>query len=507
MKVDKNQFVKDYINLIGDLDVKHKSVYWWASFTASKNKFISKLFSDLYLFITEGRMTKKPSGLVAYRDQFRDAIRFIITTWMKIAIARLLFYNRVRKLGKFGDGYYVLRTWAYEKSVDGFFYDPFFGNTLPSYLSRYRKLLVITGFIGGYWKTALKLSLLDEEYPIVAQEYFLKFRDPVHAVITAWLNIPEIKDKISFMGADVTEIVRNEIERDFKTLVPGHLLYYALSQRLAKRINIGTYLTTFENNPYERMQILGIKQAWNLTRVYGYHHLPIADSALNLFISVQEIPIVPTPDKIITIGNITRDILGKQGYNCQIVAGCALRFTEKILQKKSIQIPIRLLVTPEGGLSESVNMVDFVCDALKDKGVVQVIIRSHPELPYKKYKPFLKTDVSKFGNVLLSKSSLKEDIVNSDVLVNRGSSSVLSALKAGMPTIYIEFENDIVSVDPVKGNTALKYTVKNGDDLIEALDKIKSLSVESYESERKRMRSFVDEYLIGVTIDTLGEFL
>ena len=48
----KERFFQAYIDLIGSIGAKLNSAYWWASFTASKNRFMSKLLPNLLDYYT-----------------------------------------------------------------------------------------------------------------------------------------------------------------------------------------------------------------------------------------------------------------------------------------------------------------------------------------------------------------------------------------------------------------------------------------------------------------------
>ncbi len=48
--LSKEGFLQSYIDFIGKLGEKYSSIYWWATFTASKNRFISKLSPNLFVF-------------------------------------------------------------------------------------------------------------------------------------------------------------------------------------------------------------------------------------------------------------------------------------------------------------------------------------------------------------------------------------------------------------------------------------------------------------------------
>lgn len=503
--IDKQEFVKSYLDLIGYLGEKHNSVYWWASFTASKNKFVSTLRQNLYELVTTGIYPKQQR-----RNAVLSAIRFILGTWIKIVVARYYFYRQGKQISR-GDERYILRTWLYESSIDtsGKYHDPFFGE-LQEYLVKNKKNpLVLAGFIGRYAKIAKKASKSDA--PIIAQEYFLSFKDPVVAVVRAWRNIPKISGRIDFCKHDITQIVREEIENDFLNNVPGQYLYYILTRRIAKQINIETYTLSFENNPYERMQMLALREYLTTTKIYGYQHVPIADSALNLFLGKKEGAIAPAPDKIITIGTPTKELLEEQGYQPEIVAGCGLRFELKnpLMLNQHLLIHKIILVTPEGGLDESVNLVNFVGNTLEkyfpENYPSLVIVRSHPELPFEKYKHLLTFDLTKIS--ISHTASLESDLIFADVLIYRGSSSVISAIKYGLATIYVEFEKDIASLDPVKENTALKHVVKTEAELFEALNKISFMVEGDFIKESLKAKEFISRYINEVTDKTMAVFL
>ena len=48
----KEEFFQAYIDLVGNIGAKLNSIYWWASFTASKNRFMSKLLPSLLDYYT-----------------------------------------------------------------------------------------------------------------------------------------------------------------------------------------------------------------------------------------------------------------------------------------------------------------------------------------------------------------------------------------------------------------------------------------------------------------------
>src|SRR3990170_4510079 len=56
------EFVSSYLDLIGKLGLRYNSVCWWATFTSSKNRFVSRLLPNLFLFYSIIKILKENQG-------------------------------------------------------------------------------------------------------------------------------------------------------------------------------------------------------------------------------------------------------------------------------------------------------------------------------------------------------------------------------------------------------------------------------------------------------------
>lgn len=548
----KEEFLQAYIDLLGNIGAKLDSIYWWASFTASKNRFMSKLLPNLLDFYTIcNKIRENPSkdillispsrsiihAIKQYCNQnsiklksldfpvtdsclriknviihHKEIIYFILKNWVKIIMVKKLFRNHLP--GDCRDkSFYVLRTWVYESSIssDSKYSDSFFGR-LPEFLTtRDRKVMVLAGIVNNYKNIIKRLSNCKEDYMIIPQEYFLKFFDIVKIVLEMYFNGLILKDRIKLYGFDVTEIIQNELDKNFRETIyiRTELLQKYIIKNMLKQCSVHTFTTTYENNPWEKICILSLRGYSPSTKIIGYQHAVISRASANMYISKEEMPFIPMPDKIVTTGDITKSILEKYGSypKDRIKPSCALRH-EYIykLKKKDFTKNRKILVALEG-VYECYKLVNFVFNALSNAKDFRVIIRTHPARPFDRIRKDLCFDIDLHKNFSVSnQKSLKEDLEDVDILIYWGSTVSMEALMMGIPVIHVSLD-DIVKVDPLFDCSHLKWTVENIEDLLDAISQIYNLPEHDYLFQYNKAKSHVERYFKKVTDDRLSEFI
>jgi len=192
----------------------------------------------------------------------------------------------------------------------------------------------------------------------------------------------------------------------------------------------------------------------------------------------------------------------------KVYEGCGLRFKYLFdVSKKERTRNYKILVTPEGVLSESVNLVNFVFDSLKGCEGLNIIIRPHPALQFESFKNNLKFDVESFPNFTISKNdSVKKDLDISDIVIYRGSSLSIEALKTGLPVIYVDL-NDMISVDPLFECESLKWVVRTNRELLDAVADIYGLSYDEYYENWLKADRYISDYFHEITNDRLNQFI
>ena len=544
----REEFFKTYIDLVGKLGAELNSIYWWASFTASKNRFMSDLLPHLsiYYIITqaiqenkqkdillidppypvikalkqycrENSIKIKIAGSSAYdycvrvADQlmnFPKVVSFVLRNWVKIFIVRLRFKGKFKKNCKDGE-YYVIRTWIYPSSIgsDNKYSDSFFGR-LPGFLiSNKKKLLIIAGIINDYKNTVNRLSNC-QEYAIFPQEYFLKYSDVVKSCFDCYRGRIKLKKRVDFYGLDVSHIVQGEIDKDYRQTIRTEILQRYVINNALKDFKIETFITTYENNPWEKVCFLALREYSPSTKIIGYQHAVVSKASANMVCSKDEISIIPMPDKIITVGEITKRIMEKDGHYPEekIYPSCALR--HEYIYKANIKGFSRnknILVVLEG-VYNCYKLANFVFTALSDIEDYYVVIRTHPERPFEKIKNDLNFDINLNNNFSISTSNLKDDLLLADIVIYWGSTVGLEALMMGIPVIHVDL-NDMISVDPLYECDHLKWTVKNIAKFPKVLNEIDRMSDGDYTDQYKKAKAYIERYLQRVTDSRLQEFI
>lgn len=545
----KEEFFRTYIDLIGRIGAELDSIYWWASFTASKNRFISKLLPSLlsYYVICDKLKTDPAKNLILISTQsqiisslkqyckdnhikfgvfdnfsvnsylefkkavtyFLRIIYFISENWRRVFFAKLYFKKEFEK-DIIKQGYYVLRTWAYSSSisVDNKFSDPFFGSLSKFLKVKKIKFMVLAGIINNYKATAKGLSKCKDNL-VITEEYFLKYFDIIRAALKVFFNKVKLKNKAIFYGLDVSRIVQSELDKDYVLYMRKGILQEYIVINMLRYFKISTFTLTYENNPWEKIIFQTLRKYSPLTKIIGYQHAVITKASANMFVSREEMSVMPMPDKVITVGEITKDIMERFGSypRNKIYSSCALR-QEYIygLTRKDFSRGNVLLVALEG-VPECYKLVNFVFAALCGNGNYKVVIRTHPERSFDKIKKDLQFDINQYNNFSVSiKKTLKDDLINADILIYCGSTVSLEALMMGIPVIHVNL-GDIISVDPLFECSHLKWTVKYAEELEKVILKIYSLSEKDYLEQYGLARSYIESYLRKVTDDRLQEFI
>lgn len=547
----REKFLRDYIDLIGKLGRKHNSIYWWATYTASKNRFASSLSNHLSMFLSvvnllrgdsqgvfliinppkeivsslkiycrensiDFELLHSPMGnigaeLKAICWQMLGIGHFVYQTWRNTHLAKRYLGKRVTERIQGMDECYVLRSILYSSSIDenGSYRDAFFG-PLPDHLAKRQQDFVIVGGIIGDYRSIVKRIAKNSDWVIIPQELFLKYMDPIRVVFGVYRNRIRLNDRIYLEGLDTTDILKQNIGQDFRSVgTLRNYIYYFWMKKLIETVKVDTFTTTCENNPWERMCTLALKRYSPETMILGYQHTVVPQASANMFVSEYEKDVMPMPDKILTVGRTSKGIIERYGaYEPgKIEESCALRFEylfdiETRPRGRSNQILVAL-----EGVFDVYHLVNYVLRELKEATNYRVKIRSHPALPLQNIRHMLDYDLAAFPHVYLSENtSLQEDIDESGIVIYWGSTVALEALLMGKPIIHFD-SGDILSYDPLFESSHLKWIVNVNENLPNMIENIYGLTDEEFELQLSRAKDYLDDYFYGVTEERLDKFM
>lgn len=550
------KFRDEYLKLIQELGVRYNSKVWWATWISSKNRFNDKLFNLVYFFakivhLYETNKWKKLllisppreilSSLKRYcREQdiqlkilgnsliwklslscpivdfkfFYNFINLFSSVYPRMIISKRKFKLRMEEVLKKKDRYFLIKTFVYDRSLSESenYSDAYFG-MLPDYLKKNGKRLIIVGsFIGNFNRIASRLCK-NHKILVVPEEYFLNFISIVRACLEVYFKRIIIENPILFNSLNITEIVRDSLANEFLNYLVHNFCYFEVAKNMAKKIELETVLITHENNSWEKMYIMALRKYSPNTAIIGFQHAVIPPSHLGLVLKEKERKIIPLPDKIITSGEINRNILITHGgYDeARIVIGCALKqnqlFTIPRRAPHSNNIIHHILVGLEG-VWESVDLMNFVFDALKDKTDYTVRFRAHPALPLSQLEA--KTKFKLNGRLSHFERSqnppLFKDLQWADLMVYSGSTVALEALMYGIPVINVDIGHAL-NIDPCFECNHFKRVVNTPNELIEAIQYFVQLEEEQILTEQKSAQEYTSKYFYSPTDENLKCFI
>jgi len=545
----RDKFLREYIDIIGSVGKENDNLEWWATDIASKNRFTSRIPELLanFLSVVEAIRGKRFGVMVIVDPDWtivtslqkalsRDEVYFIVSSGFARKRLLSLLHSRLRSLlsavynfGKVGvkaiycrfilgdivkrtmgghEQYFVVKTFIYNNSFSGErgYRDTFFGK-LPDIMSRDRKVLILASVLGGY-RHCLEQIKKCSSFRIIPIEYLVTFSDMMSAFRAFIYFKPIVSDKHMF-GCEVADIIRNELSRTWNGVQYFQLLHYWALKRLPSIASAGTFLMTYENNPWEKMCIAALRQVSPKTHIIGYQHTIVSHASANMFMSRYEYGIMPIPDKVLTVGGVTRNIMERYGSFKKdfIRTSCGLRFEyifniKRLARKNTGNILIGL-----EGIQEVYKMVEYVLKELGGNKEYKVRIRTHPVLSWDYFRKSRGFDLAKYPNFNLSAGGpLKDDLEWADVVVYWGSTIGVEALNIGRPVVHYDI-GSVFNYDPLFESGDLKWVVSEDVRLAVILEKIRGLSDEEFLSSWEKAKAYLNNYFYPINEGNLTEFM
>lgn len=545
LELDRETVLKAYVDLIGRFNAKMNSRLWWATDLSSKNRFNSRLPEILYRFLLCVQILKKdtqhPFLIIGLPWQAMKTISRVLaghgvsfefigyeplrksagwrsglkrTFSLNFHVWRLLYrhvYIRMKGI-KIPDlpkdkQYYVIKSFVYDHSFtkEGGYKDAFFG-PLPDFLKASQDVVFFVNILGDFRRCVKKIKGSKEK--IIPLEACSSLFDVLWAYGEACFYSPRLTGDLKFLNHEVGDIIRNELT-DSRRIQLYQLLHFSQTKRLLKKLSASVFLTTYENNPWEKMCFMAIRKFSPRTEIIGYQHTVNPPASVNMFISHHEEAVIPKPNVALTTGEIPQEIIVKytEDVTLPVEPACALRF-EQLMNLK--QVPrtrhFKILVALEG-IFDVYKMVNYVLDQCKGQTEIRLIIRTHPVLPVKAIAHKLKYRLKDLPFVEISRGkTLIEDIERTDMTTYWGSTVSLETLWMGKPVIHYDMET-LFSYDPLFNCTYLKWTVNRRETLLKKIYEIYEMPEVAYQAEREKALDYLKRYFYPIGPRNLARFL
>ena len=544
---NSTSFLKDYRDVIGQVSAKLVNPLWWATNCSAKNRFASKIPELLKQIEACAAILKKDNTRVIIYSPDVSVVRsladlcaeenFVLSynrsyvgvtlMWDRLLagvqhlkFGSRLFYRlavfRFFARGKIYRGRHdisiALKTFLYESSIaedkNFKFTDPMFGR-LAEYIHSREKLIVLVHVLGPYYRTLNKLRKQDNLI-IVPVENWLSLGqliDILASALSSRLDL-ELPDDLEFRGIPVSKVIQTELYRKYNDLWVDQLAYKSIMASFARDVGPNTYIQTFENYPWEKLAIKGLKSVAPHMKIIGFQQAVVPEAAVNFFSSESEFEHMPRPDKLLCVGEeplkIINELGGKTFPNAEV--GCGLRYEYLSGLRSQPRREIRqILVVPEGVLNV-LPMIEWVARQLVDLNRYKVTFRFHPALPYSKIKQYLSVDLSEVRNCSVSTNDLQGDLLAADLCIYWGSTVAVEALAMSRPLIFFDPEQPL-SNDPLFQCNYLKWVARKTDSLETLIEQIDSLEDEEFQRQSMMAKMYVKRYFEPVTDRGLAKFL
>ena len=533
IRKNKKLYLNKINEILAKLNFDNNSYFWWAFNFTSKNPLSSLLISKLLdvfaiIDVIEKNEEKKfkifgisPGQNKILESYFGSEYKFsfelknslinklkliysFVETFYRIIITFGFFKISYRKKNNFN-----IVLFSFIDGINRSENDPYFGNLIEEIKNKYPQKKI--GYLFLLYTPFLKMKkdLVNEKNSFNLLFDYLKVNDFLWCLIQVFkvfsfkpiVKIFTYKNKNIFIRNLIHETILEEFSKGFVE----NLLVYRAFRRLNKIKKLEVILYPFENKPIEKLMLLGIK---NKFKTIGYQHSSITARHLSFQLLKKEVKINPLPDKIVTIGEVTRKWMIDKGNisPSKIIEGVALRTNLLSIKKvDSLNINnIKLLFVFSSSIDEVILCINFLQKVLPKKNIV-CRFRFHIHFPFSKLKSDQKNWV--IQNVeLISENALQDDLNWTNITLYISSSVALESLLVGIPIIWLDI--DKLNSNPLLyHNVQNSWRVKSSKELIDIIYEIFYLSRKEKRQKAIKGKEFAESYMIPKKFLTTKTFL
>lgn len=534
---------------LGGLNAANAGFEWWAFGLSGKNpltlRFPRRMF-QLSLIVAEAEASPEGGELwVVSSDAVlaREALRWARERGMETSPAPRRFPGLKKTLNRWtpsgpaagllralwrrflarkargwkpdpGRAYAVFATWIHPGCFgpDGAYRDPFFGE-LPGRLAEKGECPVFFAQITRSFRECLGRVADPTAGPVLPMDAFPDWADLWEcfsaALYRRFVDFP-VRGALACGGLDAAALLREELRENAReSRFFSDLCYHACARALLRRVRARSFYYPFENLARERMMLWALRGSSPRTRAVGYQHAALTRNHLNFLLGDGEARVLPLPDKIVTLGDVTREfMIGRGRFPASLVeTGCALRqarLPARVEERAGVLRPPRLLVALATSERECADVLLFLDRAYSGReGVPEIVLRPHPLFP-------LSEGLRLSGPVRFpyrdgSGQDPAQAFSAADIVLYASSTMGLEAVRRGLPAVFLDLGNWL-SLDPLFELRDYKWSVETPAALVETVEGIRSLPPERARALRWSARGYAGRYCREVTPLALEPF-
>ncbi len=269
------------------------------------------------------------------------------------------------------------------------------------------------------------------------------------------------------------------------------------------------FIYPYENKSLEKMMLFAVREVNSKLLTIGFQHTAITPRHITLLFQEGEANATPLPDKIITVGNVTKNYLEEKGNYppAMLTAGCALRQTWRapLPRESRLSKKIKVLLALSSSENELVKALTFFKQVMVQIPEIELGIRPHCNFPLSLLSQELSYWVAE-NTIDFSNSTLEENLKWCTVTAYVSSTVALESLMLGKPVVNFSI-GDSISPDPVLTEIAFHWMVDNQYDLIKILRYVKEMPDKEYEKYKMIAIAYVRDYFLPIDKKSLQNFV
>lgn len=401
----------------------------------------------------------------------------------------------------------VAKSWRFEVG-EGAKEDFYYGDLRKRLRERGLRMLTLYSYpMSAVWRGPHLPS--DREAWCLHEMALLPLSAPVRLVFSQWATsrrLGRVAGETTGLAAEVAKRAMLDC-LSHQNLRQG--LIYSVFQRAAKIWTPKGVLTLYEGHPWEQFAWTAAKEANPSCKTIGYQHTILLPYQLSMLRPGVSNRFAAKPDVVLCLGPRTVGILWPGHPGARLIPFGTFRKAAAI--NGGMPNPKRktVLVLPEAYTEEMAILFQTAARAAGRLPDHRFILRCHPILrsPQAQVRTSLGRDPGEISNLEVSLGKpVEEDFARSSVLLYRGSSSVLYAVRKGLKPIYLR-ERSLLNADPLSALSQWKEIAEGPEDLERILSRYAAAGETSLQQEWTVANEFVRSYAIPVGDSALKALL
>lgn len=259
--------------------------------------------------------------------------------------------------------------------------------------------------------------------------------------ISWWLFMKSLGD--NRLGTDMKRILTKAASFQHGRSTMANLVLKSRLSETILQVKPNILVLTMEGHAHEKIVVDVARSLMKDIKIVGYQHAPIVPGQLNLFRIVSNFY---TDDYFLTTGEVTQGLALAHKPNCRVkILGSVKAKKFEYQQKNSSRVQV--LVSPEGtkeSLTQFISLINKIAPVLPN---ITFVLRYHPALSRKVIK-IIKDTLMPIKNVVVSSSSLNEDLKQSHLILFRSSAIGVEGLAYGALPMHI-YQESIDALNPL----------------------------------------------------------